>query len=229
MASQRTTAARIGRKSTGDMEITFRTTPKPHTLFLRGQTLLRADYPALWQWVQENDAVFEDAFGPGDGSTTFTLPDMQGRVPIAAGTINQGDIYTGGAGVETYYIGRVGGLTSRFISMSVMPPHRHSGTTGAASRPHYHGGQTDTDGGHGGHFPGSQYNAAAGSALGLAAWNSGGGARSHSHHFTTATENVTHEHGFVTSWEGGNSDFSTGSFPLDMRQPYMTVNWLIWT
>src|SRR5690606_22100892 len=58
-----TTAARIGRKSTGDMEITFRTTPKPHTLFLRGQTLLRADYPALWQWVQENDAVFEDAFG----------------------------------------------------------------------------------------------------------------------------------------------------------------------
>ena len=222
-----TTVARLGRKSTGDMEITLRTTPKEHTLFLRGQTLQRAAYPNLWQWVVENDAVFENAFGAGDGATTFTLPDMQGRVPITAGTINQGDIFAGGGGVETYYIGRTGGLTHRFISTAVMPPHRHSGTTGVSNRPHFHGGQTDHDGGnHGRHWDGGGLVGGGANSVPLKSNDSGG---AHSHHFTTATENVGHEHGFTTSWEGGDEAFEPGSFPLDLRVPYMTVNWLIWT
>lgn len=221
-----TTAARLGRKSTGDMEITFRTTPKEHTLFLRGQTLKRADYPNLWQWVQENDAVFENAFGPGDGATTFTLPDMQGRIVIAAGTINQGDIFQGGNGIETYYIGRTGGLTNRFITENVLPPHSHSGTTTNADQNHIHGGQTDDGGSHSGHNSGAS-DAAVGPGRSIAG-NSQTTNGNHSHHFTTAGENRSHVHGFTTSTVGGDPDFPV-SFPLDLRIPYMTVNWLIWT
>lgn len=224
-----TTAARLGRKSTGDMEITFRTTPKEHTLFLRGQTLKRVDYPNLWQWVQENDAVFEQAFGAGDGSTTFTLPDMQGRVPICAGTINQGDIFAGGNGIETYYIGRTGGLTNRFITQNVLPPHSHSGTTTNADQNHVHGGTTGGAGGHSGHWPGGgRWQAQDGGTPGTGAQNSADAVGNHSHDFTTLGENRSHVHGFTTNSVGGDPNFPV-SFPLDLRIPYMTVNWMVWT
>lgn len=48
-----------------------------------GQTLLRATYPAFWAWVQTsgNLAATEVAktfgqYGPGDGSSTFTVPNL---------------------------------------------------------------------------------------------------------------------------------------------------------
>lgn len=48
-----------------------------------GQTLVRATYPTYWTWVQAsgNLAATEGAktagqYGPGDGSTTFTIPNL---------------------------------------------------------------------------------------------------------------------------------------------------------
>lgn len=48
-----------------------------------GQALLRASYPTFWTWVQAsgNLAATEGAktvgqYGPGDGSTTFTVPNL---------------------------------------------------------------------------------------------------------------------------------------------------------
>lgn len=48
-----------------------------------GQTLLRATYPTYWTWIQAsgNLAATEGAktagqYGPGDGSTTFTVPNL---------------------------------------------------------------------------------------------------------------------------------------------------------
>lgn len=48
-----------------------------------GQSLLRATFPAFWAWVQTsgNLAATEGAktfgqYGPGDGSTTFTVPNL---------------------------------------------------------------------------------------------------------------------------------------------------------
>lgn len=214
-----TTAARLVRRPTGDIEPTLRTTAKPDTLLLNGAVLSRATYSGLWAWVSEN-GLSPSVFGPGDGATTFALPDLSGRVLMGAGTL----LINGGTnGNDDYRVGQVGGLTLRAIGLGALPRHNHSGETGAANRPHFHGGQTDNDGGHGGHFPGSRFDAASGPGqLGLAAWNSGGGARSHSHHFTSATENVTHEHGFTTSESGDGT-------PFDVRQPYVVCNFLIWT
>lgn len=51
----------------------------------KGQSISRSDYPYLWAFAESsgNIAATEGAktdgqFGPGDGSTTFTLPDLRG-------------------------------------------------------------------------------------------------------------------------------------------------------
>jgi len=44
-----------------------------------GQTVSRTTYSGLFR-------VIGTTFGAGDGSTTFTLPDFRGRLPIGAGT-----------------------------------------------------------------------------------------------------------------------------------------------
>lgn len=220
-----TVFARLSRKPTGDMEITLRPTPKEHTIFLRGQTLNRAEYADLWAWVQTNNMVIEDAFGPGDGTTTFTVPDMQGRVPITGGTIDQGTIQSGGGGRETYYIGRSGGLTHRFISVAVMPPHAHAVSGGT----HAHFARETNLGDHSGHNNGSHSVWVASNASGsttivpndyFASW--GGGP--HSHELYGGGE-----HNHAVTITGGDDNYDPGSFPLDLRVPYMTVNWMLWT
>jgi microcystin-dependent protein len=47
-------------------------------LEMAGQTLLRADYPDLWNAIQTLGADSE-WFGPGDGLTTFVLKDARGK------------------------------------------------------------------------------------------------------------------------------------------------------
>lgn len=42
-----------------------------------GQTLLRSQYPELWEFAQSNNLV-GTLFGKGDGSTTFTVTDIRG-------------------------------------------------------------------------------------------------------------------------------------------------------
>ena len=61
------------------------TLPPSGWLHSKGQTVNRADYPYLWTYAENsgNIAATEGAktdgqFGPGDGSTTFTLPDLRG-------------------------------------------------------------------------------------------------------------------------------------------------------
>lgn len=81
--------ARIVRRPTGTVEPTFAATAKAGTLMLQGQDVLRADYPVLWQWAQDNGAIATGAFGNGNNSTTFTLPDMRNRLATALGaTLN---------------------------------------------------------------------------------------------------------------------------------------------
>jgi microcystin-dependent protein len=154
-----TLLARMSRRPTGDVELTLRSTPKPGTLLLNGQTVNRVDYPDLWQWAQDQSLVIAGLFTSGNGTTTFGLPDFRGRVPVGVGTL----------GSDTYALGALGGAARVTLTEAQMPSHSHSG-------------DTSTNGSHGGHFPGSQYLAQAGPDFGLAAWNSGGsGNGNHSH------------------------------------------------
>lgn len=60
----------------------------------KGQTLLRAEYPELWQFAQDNELVGK-LFGTGDGSTTFTVTDIRNSfIKISNSDANTG-VHTG--------------------------------------------------------------------------------------------------------------------------------------
>lgn len=207
---------RLNRRATGDVEPTVRSTPKQNTLIMNGQTVNRVDYPDLWAWAQEAGVVIAGLFTVGNGTTTFTLPNMAGRVPVGVGTL----------GSDTYALGGTGGATLKTLTTANMPAHDHnvslSGTSTNNAGSHDHGDTDAAGGNHGGHFPTSQFNAAAGPDLGVAAWNGGIGNNAHSHgtgsggghtHTVSATVNET----------------SVGSgTAFDARQAYIAVNWLVW-
>jgi microcystin-dependent protein len=69
--------------------------------------------------ISQNAALFSiigTTFG-GNGTSTFALPDLRGRVPIDQGT---------GAGLAPYTIGQQGGMENVTLLAGQMPPHSHA-------------------------------------------------------------------------------------------------------
>jgi microcystin-dependent protein len=83
-----------------------------------GQAVSRTTYAALF-------AAIGTAFGAGDGTTTFNLPDFRGRV--AVGLDNMGGVAAGRmAGFTT--MGALGGVQSVTLAASELPSHNHGVT-----------------------------------------------------------------------------------------------------
>jgi microcystin-dependent protein len=208
-----TTAARLLRSPTGDIEPTLRSTAKPGTLLLQGATVNRADYPALWAWIVEQ-GLSPSVFGAGNGTTTFVLPDLRGRVLLGAGTL----------GADTYALGSVGGASSRVIATNQMPAHDHNvgiNSVGGHQHPRTGGNRfTNTVGDHGGHCSGSSNVVPPGSGVTLPSFYGAGGG-SHNHTVDAGDSSGGHNHGVTESTIGGSTGF-------DVRQPYFAGNWLIW-
>jgi microcystin-dependent protein len=201
-------AARLPtRLPTGTMLATLATAPLAGTVLLQGQTLQRADYPALWAWAQ---ATAAGGFGPGDGATTFVVPDCRGKVlrgVAAAG--------------ET--VGQQVGADTRALTIPNLPAHDHNVSTVSAGL-HQHGGSTSSTGGHLGHSPfgnGSPL-AAAGSDYGFAPWNHGGSNLGGHSHSVDIDDGGSHTHSVSESSVGSGT-------AVDMRQASVAVNYLIWT
>lgn len=206
-----TLAARILRRPTGDVEMTWRATPKDNTLIMQGQTVTRAAYPQLWAWVTEQAlAGVGKPFGLGDGSTTFVLPDMRGRVPIGAGTL----------GPDTVTVGQLIGAARVTLAEANLPRHDHSFSIANHSN-HSHTFNTQFLGSHNGHNDASGV---------IPPWTGGPTlpygvepAGDHSHGGET-TQNSAGSHAWNATPFG-----STSPTGLDVRQPGVGVNWLIWT
>jgi microcystin-dependent protein len=81
-----------------------------------GQLLPINNYQALFSLVGTT-------YG-GDGRTSFGLPDLRGRTPVAYGT--------GAGGAGTYVWGQKGGTTSFTLTVNNLPSHNHTGTVGAS-------------------------------------------------------------------------------------------------
>ena len=89
--------------------------------------------------ISQNAALFAllGTFYGGNGTTTFGVPDLRGRVPVHLGTLPGG---------STYVMGQTGGLELVTLITSNLPLHTHSVTgtpTTASSLP---ATQTDPEG-----------------------------------------------------------------------------------
>lgn len=109
--------------STGDLKTTARPSAPAGWLMCEGQAISRTTYAALF-------AAIGTAYGPGNGSTTFNVPDMRGRVPVgvdgAAGRLTEKDALGESGGTEKHK------LTS---AESGVPAHSHGLTNGATEFP----------------------------------------------------------------------------------------------
>jgi microcystin-dependent protein len=95
--------------------------PPANWLVCNGQLVLRTGFPALW-------AAIGTYWGAGDGSTTFAVPNFQGRAPIGYVNIaNQGGITARG-------FGTVGGEENHQLSIAELASHNH----GLAADSHNH-------------------------------------------------------------------------------------------
>jgi len=175
-------------------------------------------------------------YGSGDGSTTFNVPNLQGKVPVGSDT-------------NTYLLGHSGGSATHSLSVNEIASHTHTGSSDAAGA-HSHTGTTNDAGSH------SHTNNAVGSNpsnsgsagnLGVIQQSYGGdrvtptgfdngnsgtelniyqsfaltinGVSDHSHGFTTGSSG-SHTHTFTTASTGSGNAFS-------IMQPYLCMNYII--
>ena len=92
-------------------------------LLCQGQTVSRTTYAALF-------AVLGTAYGSGDGSTTFRIPDLRDRFPKGAngnlGTSGGSTSATTSSAGSHSHGGTTGGTA---LTLAQMPSHTHTGTT----------------------------------------------------------------------------------------------------
>lgn len=102
-------------------------------LFAYGQNVSRTTYAALF-------AAISTTYGVGDGSTTFTLPDLRGRVvagkdDMGGSSANRLTDQTDGLNGDT--LGDTGGAETHTLTSAQTPAHTHTGTT-ASDGAHTH-------------------------------------------------------------------------------------------
>lgn len=84
-------------------------------MFANGQAISRTTYSDLF-------AIYGTTFGAGDGSTTFNLPNLNGRTPVGL-KASDSDFNT---------IGKTGGEKTHTLTQSELAAHRHGFQGGSA-------------------------------------------------------------------------------------------------
>lgn len=183
-------------------------------LLADGSAVSRATYAGLF-------AVCGTTYGAGNGSTTFNLPNLTNRVPVAAG--------------GSYSRGATGGASTVTISEAQMPSHNHSfsgsggSTGGAGDHGHSISGGTDSGGDHS-HSVGNQGGrsdllAGGGTSSATSGGGSTGGGGGHSHGISGSIgSGGNHSHSVSVSGSIGSagSDNAHENMP-----PYIGLTFII--
>jgi microcystin-dependent protein len=88
----------------GNIALWLTDTPPDRWLVMNGQVVSRTDYAELF-------ALYGETFGAGDGTTTFSLPDMRSLHPKGAGGL--------------IGLGEVAGSSVIHVSVDQLPTHNH--------------------------------------------------------------------------------------------------------
>lgn len=106
---------RRGRPDVGDFFVGGYTTAPQYGLKPDGSAVSRATYAGLF------DAI-GTSFGAGDGSSTFNLPNLLGRIPIGVG---QGNTAEGGGTGTNRTLGASGGAETHVQTLAELAAHTH--------------------------------------------------------------------------------------------------------
>ena len=182
-------------------------------LLCSGTAVSRTTFAALF-------AVISTTYGVGDGSTTFNLPDLRGRVP--AGLDNMGgttagrltsNTITGGATTLGNSNGNTG-IEQNILAIGQLPAHQHPVFLKDNQHSHDMGGAPNTAGA---------------SAVSFAS-NSGGSTISGASQVANKNNSSNITIGSVNGTANDNQTANTGSGnPVNNVQPTIILNWIIKT
>jgi microcystin-dependent protein len=173
------------------------TTAPSGWLLCYGQAVSRTTYATLF-------AVTSTTYGTGDGSTTFNIPDLRGRVvagqdDMGGSSANRLTDQTGGLNGDT--LGATGGAETHTLTEAQLAAHTHTGTTASD------GAHTHT----------IAYNLNVNQNFGTAPANQATSAGS-----TSTSSNGAHTHTFTTASTGDDAAHNN-------VQPTIILNYIIKT
>jgi microcystin-dependent protein len=134
----------------GQMTYTAGSTPDPGFLFCSG-TASRATYAALF-------ARIGTTYGSGDGSTTFGLPDDNGRTIIGVDHASAGRVTTAGGNFDSTVLGNSGGSQSKVVAQTYLAPFTMTGTGTLTLNLQSSGGSNTSYSGNGAYTTSTTYN-----------------------------------------------------------------------
>ena len=162
--------------------------------------------------------IIGTTYGSGNSNSTFTLPDMRGRMPIGVGS---------GSGLTTRTLAATLGSQTATLAETNLPSHTHTASVGTESVTHTHtgtsGGESTNHNHYFSHTAGTSgsyglFDSATASSSGQP--NTGGIQQNHDHATTTGTQSATHTHTMTNSNTGSGTAF--GIMP-----PSIVVNFII--
>lgn len=98
------------------------TAPNSNFALPFGQAISRTTYATLF-------AMIATTFGVGDGTTTFNIPDLRGRLIPGLGNmggVDAGRITVAGGNFDGTVYGATGGLQNHTLTTSEIPSHNHT-------------------------------------------------------------------------------------------------------
>lgn len=212
---------------TGSVQMYAGSTAPAGWLMCDGSAVSRTTYANLF-------SVIGTAFGSGDGSTTFNLPDTRSRVPVGVGT---------GSGLTNRTLGVAGGAETKTINSANLPTHTHTinhdhgaVTSGTVSSDHSHSGTTaSSDPAHTHNYQAGNQSASGTtrailSPTGGTTFTTGINSASvaHSHTFTTGGISANHTHPVdVDAFSGSSGNGGFANNPLDVMNPFLPFNFII--